>query len=140
MWKRCSAGGDGVTELARIAGIGIVLVIVLTFLRERYPAVAVQLMMAFVAGVLLLLMPSLSRIVGVFAELGARAHVNAAYVDAVLRVVGVAYVASFGAQVCKDAKEEALATVVELAGKVIIALLALPVLTGILDTVLRLLP
>lgn len=128
------------TELARIVGIGVVLVIVLTFLRERYPAVAVQLMMAFVAGVVLLLLPSLGRIVAVFADLGARAQVNATYVDAVLRVIGVAYVASFGAQLCKDAKEEALATAIELAGKVIIALLALPVLTGILDTVLRLLP
>lgn len=128
------------TDLARIVGLGLVLVIVLTFLRDRYPAVAVQLMMAFVAGVALLLVPSLNRIVGVFADLGARAQVNTAYVDAVLRVIGVAYIASFGAQMCKDAKEEALASVIELAGKVIIALLALPVLTGILDTLLRLLP
>lgn len=128
------------TELARIVGIGIALTVVLTFLRERYPAVAVQLMMAFVVGVFLLLMPSLGRVVSVFADLGARARVNAAYVDAVLRVIGVAYVASFGAQVCKDAKEEALASAIELGGKVIIALLALPVLTGILDTLLRLLP
>ncbi len=128
------------TELARIVGIGIALTVVLTFLRERYPAVAVQLMMAFVVGVFLLLMPSLGRVVSVFAELGERARVNASYVDAVLRVIGVAYIASFGAQVCKDAKEEALASVIELGGKVIIALLALPVLTGILDTLLRLLP
>lgn len=128
------------TELARVVGVGIVLTVLLAFLRERYPSIAVQLMIAFVVGVFLLLIPSLSRVVGVFADLGRRAQVNIAYVDTVLRVIGVAYVASFGAQVCKDAKEEALGSVIELAGKVIIALLALPVLTGILDTLLRLLP
>jgi len=129
-----------VSELARIIGVAIVLAMLLAFLRERYPSVAVQLVTAFIAGVLLMLIPSLGRIVGVFADLGRRAQVNVAYVDTVLRVIGVAYVASFGAQVCKDAKEEALGNVIELAGKVIIALLALPVLTGILDTLLRLLP
>lgn len=128
------------SELARIIGVAIVLAMLLAFLRERYPSVAVQLVTVFIAGVLLMLIPSLGRIVGVFADLGRRAQVNVAYVDTVLRVIGVAYVASFGAQVCKDAKEEALGNVIELAGKVIIALLALPVLTGILDTLLRLLP
>lgn len=128
------------SELARIIGVAIVLAMLLAFLRERYPSVAVQLVTAFIAGVLLMLIPSLGRIVGVFADLGRRAQVNVAYVDTVLRVIGVAYVASFGTQVCKDAKEEALGNVIELAGKVIIALLALPVLTGILDTLLRLLP
>jgi Stage III sporulation protein AC/AD protein family. len=95
-------------ELARIVGAAVVTAVVLVVLRERYPAVAVQLMAAFVAGVLLLLAPSLDRIVSAFADLGRRAQVNTAYVDAVLRVIGVAYVASFGAQVCRDAKEEAL--------------------------------
>lgn len=128
------------TELTRIVGIAIVLSVLLTFLRERYPAIAVQLMIAFVVGVLLLLIPALNRVVSVFADLGQRARVNIAYVDTVLRVIGVSYLVSFGAQVCKDAKEEALGSVIELAGKVIIALLALPVLTGILDTLLRLLP
>lgn len=128
------------TELARIVGIAIVLSVLLTFLRERYPAIAVQLMIAFAVGVFLLLIPSLNRVVSVFADLGQRAQVHIAYVDTVLRVIGVSYLASFGAQVCKDAKEEALGSVIELAGKVIIALLALPVLTGILDTLLRLLP
>lgn len=127
-------------ELARVLGVGIVLTVLLAFLRERYPSIAVQLMIAFVVGVFLFLVPSLNRVVGVFEDLGRRAHVNVTYIDTVLRVIGVAYVASFGAQVCKDAKEEALGNVIELAGKVIIALLALPVLTGVLDTLLRLLP
>lgn len=127
-------------ELARVLGVGIVLTVLLAFLRERYPSMAVQLMIAFVVGVFLFLIPSLHRVVGVFEELGRRAQVNVTYVDTVLRVIGVAYIASFGAQVCKDAKEEALGNAIELAGKVIIALLALPVLTGILDTLLRLVP
>lgn len=125
--------------VARVVGGALVSVVLLVFLRERYPALAVQLMIAFVVTVFLLLIPVLRTVVGVFVDLGNRAQLNTVYLDTVLRVIGVAYVASFGAQLCKDAKEEALAVTIELAGKVIIALLALPVLMAILDGLLRLL-
>lgn len=123
----------------RIIGSALIATVLLVFLRERYPALAVQLMIAFVVTVFLLIVPVLSTVVNTFVDLGQRARLNAMYLDTVLRVIGVAYVASFGAQLCKDAKEEALAVTIELAGKVIIALLALPVLLGVLDGLLRLL-
>jgi len=129
-----------VEDAARIVGAGLVVTILLVVLRDRYPALAVQLMIAFVVGVFLFLLPALDRVVGVFTDLGRRAQVSTAYLDIALRVMGVAYLTAFGAQICKDAKEEALASVVELAGKVVILLLALPVVMGILDALLRLLP
>lgn len=125
--------------VTRVVGAGLVAAVLLVFLRERYPALAVQLMIAFVVTIFLLIVPVLSTVVGTFVDLGQRARLSAMYLDTVLRVIGVAYVASFGAQLCKDAKEEALAVTIELAGKVIIALLALPVLLGVLDGLMRLL-
>lgn len=125
--------------LLRVVGAALAAAVLLVFLRERYPALAVQLMIAFVATVFLLLVPVLGTVVGVFVDLGQRARLNTMYLDTVLRVIGVAYVSSFGAQLCKDAKEEALAVTVELTGKIIIAVLALPVLLGVLESLLRLL-
>ncbi|MBO8142639.1 MAG: stage III sporulation protein AD [Firmicutes bacterium] len=127
-------------EIARVVGAGLVLTVLLAFLRERYPSLAVQLVAAYVVGVFLLVVPFLGRVLDVFVELGRRAEVNAVYLDIALRVVGVAYLTAFGAQICKDSKEEAMAGAIELAGKVIILLLALPVLAGILDSLLALLP
>lgn len=125
--------------VAKVVGGALISVVLLVFLRERYPALAVQLMMAFVVTVFILLIPVISTVVDVFVDLGNRARLSTSYLDTVLRVIGVAYISSFGAQLCKDAKEDALAVTIELAGKVIIALLALPVLLAILDGVLRLL-
>ncbi len=127
-------------DMARVVGAGLVAAILLVILRDRYPAMATQLLIAFVAGVFVLLLPALGRVVSVFTELGRRAQVNAAHLDIALRVMGVAYLAAFGAQICRDAREEALGSAIELAGKVIILLLALPVLMAILDALLGLLP
>ena len=62
------------------------------------------------------------------------------YLDTVLRVIGVAYLAAFGGQVCRDAGEGALAAKVELAGKVLILAMSVPLMFALLDLILRILP
>ncbi|NLC37881.1 MAG: stage III sporulation protein AD, partial [Clostridia bacterium] len=51
-----------------------------------------------------------------------------------------AYIAEFGAQVCRDAGETAIASRVEFAAKVLIIVLAIPIVVAILETIIRLLP
>jgi len=51
----------------------------------------------------------------------------------IIKVLVVAYLTDFTAQVCKDAGEGAIAEKVELAGKVIIFYLAIPILLSIID-------
>ena len=53
----------------------------------------------------------------------------------ILKVLATAYIADFTAQLCKDSGESAIAPKVELAGKVIIFYLALPIFTAILELI-----
>ncbi|MDD3749752.1 MAG: SpoIIIAC/SpoIIIAD family protein [Firmicutes bacterium] len=49
----------------------------------------------------------------------------------------MAYQPGFGAELCRDAGERATAGKLELAGKIIILITALPVLIAVLETVSR---
>lgn len=53
----------------------------------------------------------------------------------ILKVLAVAYITDFTAQLCRDAGEGTIGTKVELAGKVIIFYLAMPILTAILELI-----
>lgn len=53
----------------------------------------------------------------------------------ILKVLAVAYITDFTAQLCKDAGEVTIGSKVELAGKVIIFYLAMPILTAILELI-----
>ena len=53
----------------------------------------------------------------------------------ILKVLAVAYITDFTAQLCKDAGEGTIGSKVELAGKVIIFYLAMPILTAILELI-----
>ena len=72
--------------------------------------------------------------------MAARADVNLYYLAIILKIMGIAYLAEFGAQVCRDAGQGSTATKLEFAAKILVMVLALPIITALVDTVLRLLP
>ncbi|NCB30439.1 MAG: stage III sporulation protein AD, partial [Clostridia bacterium] len=51
----------------------------------------------------------------------------------VFKVIGIAYVVQFAAEACRDAGEGAVASKVELAGRVLIVAVALPALMAVLS-------
>ena len=56
-----------------------------------------------------------------------------------IKILAIAYTADFTSQLCKDAGESAIASKVEMAGKIIIFYIAIPILTAILEIIDQLL-
>lgn len=127
-------------EIVQIVGLALVAAVLVVVLRPLRPEMALLLSVAAGVVLFLLVVDKVAAVVGVMRELAGRAGVNALYLGVILKIVGIAYIAEFGAQVCRDAGEGALAAKVELAGKVLVLVLAVPVLVAVLDTLLALLP
>lgn len=127
------------TQIAQVAGLGLVAGILITMVRQQRAEMA--LVLSLVAGGLIFVFVAvrLAGLIGLFQDLAARAQVNAFYLGTVLKIIGVAYLAEFGGQVLRDAGDSAVASKVELAAKVVILILAVPIIVAILDTVTRLL-
>ena len=62
------------------------------------------------------------------------------YLDVALKIIGVSYLARFAAQICRDAGEGAIAIKVEMAAKVVILALSLPVIRALIQLVIQILP
>jgi stage III sporulation protein AD len=127
-------------DIAQILAFAFVVIVLVVTVRRERPEIA--LLISMIAGVLIVIkvLAPLGEAVGALADLAVKANVERYYLDTVLRIVGVAYLAEFGAQVCRDAGESALAGKVELAGKVLIAVLAVPVIGAVVQVILRMLP
>jgi len=126
-------------DIAKIVGIGLMAGILISLLRQHKPELAMQLSIATGAMIFLLMVSRVMHVVDVLQSLGDKAKVDAAHMGTVLKIIGIAYVADFGSQVLQDAGEKSIASKVEMAGKVIIMLLAIPIILAIVDSVLRLL-
>ncbi len=127
-------------DIARVVAFAFIAVVLVVVLRQERPELAMLVGAAAGAMLVLQMLGPLGQAVTALADLAGRAKVERFYLDTVLRVIGVAYLAEFGSQICRDAGEGALASKVELAGKVLIMVLAVPVVTAVVEVVLRLLP
>ncbi|MGI6175628.1 MAG: stage III sporulation protein AD [Christensenellales bacterium] len=126
--------------ILQAAAIGIIATVLVLVLKKDRPEYAIQI--GIVAGIILLLMVmgSLTRVVEFIDSLTAQYGIDAAYIGIVLKIIGIAYVAEFAALICKDAGETAIAAKVELVGKVLIVVLAIPVMHALIETIIGILP
>ena len=101
----------------------------------------VSVYIALATGVILLIMilGSLTGLFEYFEAIYSRVEYGREYFPVIIKVLVIAYLSDFTAQLCKDAGQAAIGTKVEMAGKVMIFLISVPVLasvTGLIDRLL----
>lgn len=127
-------------EAARLVGIGLLVTVVAVTARGARPELALQLSLAGGALILLLVLRRLAGVVGVLLDLAGRAHLSGPYLEIILKVIAVSYLVGLGAQISRDAGERAVADKMELAGRILILAMALPIMVAVVDTVSGMLP
>lgn len=124
-------------DIARVLAVCVVATVLIVMLRSHRPEIAIWLSIVTAVIVFASMLGHISFLVRALTDLASRTKAGNIYFVTVLKVIGVAYLAGFGAEVCRDAGESAIATKLEFAGKVIILVMALPVLVAVLETIVR---
>jgi len=129
-----------VVELIQVLGFALIATVLIMVLRQQRPEMAVLVSLAAAAVILLFLADRIWQAITLLEDLARRAGVRDAYMLVLLKVMGIAYLAELGSQVCRDAGESAMASKVELAGKLAILILAIPVVTAVVNAILTAVP
>ena len=127
-------------EILQIIGLALVATIIIIILKPQKPEIAVQVSIVTGIVIFLLIASKLSAVIDFLRDLTQRADINIAYFTTLLKIVGIAYISEFGAEVCRDAGESTIASKIELAGKVIIVVLAIPIITSLLELIIKIMP
>ncbi|MEE1056870.1 MAG: stage III sporulation protein AD [Acutalibacteraceae bacterium] len=125
-----------------IAGICVIAVagaILAVTLKQTTPNFSV--MLALITGVIILITicVSLPTVTSKIESLMNSTGVNAEYTTVLLKSVGICFICQFSSDICKDAGQNALSGKVELAGKILILISALPLMEEVLNTATSLL-
>ncbi|GAA0177225.1 stage III sporulation protein AD [Clostridium sediminicola] len=114
----------------------IALAIIVTVRKERQD-LAIQI--SIVSGVIIFLymISKISSVLQLLQELALKANIDFVYLDVVFKILGISYLASFCSEICRDAGEGNLASKVEFAGKILILVLAIPILMAVLQSILK---
>ena len=126
------------TLLFKIIGIGLITITAVLIIKPFRPDVAFWISLLG-GGICLLEVLSVtqgffSSLSGIFADAG----ISPYYFSVALKAVGIGYITSFAADTAADSGQTLLATQINLAGKTVILILALPVVKELLMLALRL--
>ncbi len=121
--------------MVRIAMIGIAGILMALQLKALKPEYGVYLCL----GVSLLIFLSVTEQLQVIMD-GLRAiqnclPVNVGYIQTLMKIVGITYIAEFASDLCKDAGYQTIAGQIQIFGKLSVLAVSVPILTALLNTI-----
>ncbi|MGG0716536.1 stage III sporulation protein AD [Robertmurraya massiliosenegalensis] len=127
-------------EIIQIVGIALVSTFLALIVKEQKPNFAFLLIVFVGCSIFLFLIDQIYAIIHMLEVIAVNAKVNIVYVETILKIIGIAYIAEFAAQITKDAGQGAIASKIELAGKILILAMAIPILSVLIETIIKLIP
>lgn len=122
-------------EIFKIVGVGIIGAITAGFLKTAKSEFSVFAVMATGMIILIMLINGLSDVVGAFYGIVQKSGIPEGLFTGILKIVGVGYLTEYSAGICDDYGTPSIGKKLLLAGKIVIFLMALPILTGLLEVV-----
>ncbi len=122
-------------EILQIAGIAVSGMIMVSLVRVFKPEFAIYIVIAIVIVILILCVTQLTAVFQFLKSVYDEMSYGKDFFPIIIKVLVVAYLADFTTQLCNDAGEKSIGSKVELAGKIIIFYLSLPILVSILELV-----
>lgn len=127
-------------EIVKIIGIGLISLIIIIIIKQYRPEFAIYISIASGILIILLSMDKLTGIINILTSLSNKTGLNSQYLSILLKITGIAMLTEFAVSICNDAGESAIATKVDLGGKVIIISLSVPIIVALLELIVKILP
>ncbi|TKC19861.1 stage III sporulation protein AD [Robertmurraya kyonggiensis] len=126
--------------MIQIVGVALISTFLALIVKEQKPNFAFLLIVFVGCTIFLFLIDQIYAIIHMLEVIAVNAKVNIIYVETILKIIGIAYIAEFAAQITKDAGQGAIASKIELAGKILILAMAIPILSVLIETIIQLIP
>ena len=127
-------------DIIKIIGVAFIAVIIIVILNQYRPEFAIYA--SIIAGVLILTLASgtLSGIIDMINSISSKTNINSEFLVILIKITGIAILTELAVSICKDSGESAIASKVDIGGKIIIISMSIPIINALIDTVVKILP
>lgn len=121
------------SDVIRVAAAGVIAAVCAITLRKQTPELAILLTICACVLILLSCSGALASVMQFTDELTQLGGLSPGIIAPVIKASGIAILTRLSSDVCRDANEGALASVVESAGTVLALLVVLPLMSAVLE-------
>jgi stage III sporulation protein AD len=118
-----------------IAILGIVVVLLAIQTKSIRSEYSVYISLAGSVVIFFYILSKLEVVIDTVNEIQSYIPVNKVYVTALVKMVGITYIAEFASAICKDAGYQSIAGQIEVFGKLSMLAVSMPILLALLETI-----
>ncbi len=127
-------------DIVKIIGVGLTALIIIIILKQYKPEFTVYVSLIAGAIIILMVMDKLNAVVDILRSLTNKTGAGNEFLKILLKITGIAILTEFAVSVCKDSGESAIASKIDLGGKIIIISISIPIITALLELIINILP
>lgn len=127
-------------EIIKIIGIALIALIIIIMLKQYKPEYAIFISILTGILILFLVMDRLTGIINLIESIQDKFSINTQFIALLIKITGIAFLSEFAISVCKDSGEAAIASKIEVGSKIIIISMSVPIISSLLEIILKILP
>ena len=127
-------------EIIKIIGIALIALIIIIMLKQYRPEYTIFISILTGILILFLVMDRLTGIINLIESIQDKFSINTQFIALLIKITGIAFLSEFAISVCKDSGEAAIASKIEIGSKIIIISMSVPIISSLLEIILKILP
>ena len=127
-------------EIIKIIGIALIALIIIIMLKQYRPEYTIFISILTGVLILFLVMDRLTGIVNLIESIQDKFSINTQFIALLIKITGIAFLSEFAVSVCKASGEAAIASKIEIGSKIIIISMSIPIISSLLEIILKILP
>ena len=121
-------------EIIRVGVLGVISVLFAVHLKHHKPEYSYLITFGICIAIFLISLRYMENLLDQIAHIKYLTENNGSYYKLLLKVIGITYICEFCGGICSDAGYKAIASQIEVFGKVTILLSGMPILLALLET------
>lgn len=114
---------------------GIVGSILALIVKQYKPEFAILITVVASVVILFIIADYIFEAVSVLSSLSEKTGIESEMMSSILKIIGVGYITEFSSNICEDSGNKSIGDKINLGGKIIILIVALPVLTAVIEVI-----
>ncbi len=127
-------------EIIKIVGIALIALVIIIMLKQYRPEYAIFISILTGVLILILVMDRLTGIINLIQSIEDKFSINTQFIALLIKITGIAFLSEFAVSICKDSEETAIASKIEIGSKIIIISMSIPIISSLLEIILKILP
>ncbi len=127
-------------DIIKIIGVGLIALIIIVIVKQYRPEFVIYVSLVAGALILLMVMDKIGGIIDLLTTLSNKTAINNEFLILLIKITGIAFLTEFAVSICKDSGEAAIANKVDLGGKIIIISMSIPIISSLLETIIKIMP